>query len=320
MSKQQIGVAAMGGDAKAVVERIIHLEKTGVPAAWLTSGGIPADSLSVFAAAAVRTERILMGTCIMQTWPRHPLTMAANAQVINTLAPGRFRLGIGPSHKAGIESTYGFTYDAPLSHLKEYIRIIRTLFTTGLVDFDGKYHRAHTRLPAPTPGIPVMASALRRKSYEVCGEVADGAISWVSPPTFLRDVCLPAIKEGARKANRPAPPLVAHIPVCVHTNIAEARTAAREQLANYPRTPFYQAMFADAGFPEAKETSAWSDRMLDTVVAMGDEESVVNRLREIFAMGMGEIIVHPIPAGQNKAASTQRVYEVVTAVARSLPK
>ena len=86
------------------------------------------------------------------------------------------------------------------------------------------------------------------------GAEADGAISGVCPRQYLRNVAVPAMREGAAQAGRNVPPLIAHAPVCVHDDVAEMRAAVREQMSNYPASPFYQQMFAEAGFAEALET------------------------------------------------------------------
>ena len=100
-----------------------------------------------------------------------------------------------------------------------------------------------------------MASALRKGSFELCGEEADGAISWICPFTYLRDVALPAMEAGASRAGRETPPLIAHAPVCVHDNPEEVRAAVREQMMN-PRLPYYQRMLVAAGYPEATVSGA----------------------------------------------------------------
>ena len=130
-------------------------------------------------------------------------------------------------------------------------------------------------------------------------------------------VALPAMREGAGKAGRDTPPLVAHAPVCVHEDLKEAREAAREQLGNYPRSPFYQQMFADSGHPEARE-GAWSDGMLDDVVFMGNEETVATRLKDLFSYGATEIIAHPVVAGSDHNASWRRTLELLAAVEKEL--
>ena len=318
MTQKRIGVAAMGGDSNEVLARIEDLERRGIGAAWLTTGGAGLDGITLFAAAAARTESILLGTCITPTYPRHPITAVQQVQVVAQLAPGRFRLGLGPSHKVSIEPTYGIEHTAPLTNLKEYIQVCKSLLWEGAVDYDGTQYHAHASLPGDAiPDVPVMASALRRRSFEACGEVADGAISWVCPGTYLRDVALPAMERGAERAGRDVPPLVAHAPVCVHDNADEVRAASREQLSNYPRSPFYQQMFAASGHPEAS-SGEWSDGMIDDVVFSGSEERVADRLQELFAMGATEIIAHPVLAGNDRAASANRALEVIAAVGRTL--
>ena len=131
MAEKRIGVAAMGGDSRAVVARIQELESLGIAAAWLTSGGAGPDALTTFAAAAATTERILLGTSIIPTYPRHPIVAVQQTQVIAQLAPGRFRLGLGPSHKVSIEPMFGIEHHAPLTNLREYIQVVKTLLGEG---------------------------------------------------------------------------------------------------------------------------------------------------------------------------------------------
>ncbi|MBF8267900.1 MAG: class flavin-dependent oxidoreductase [Dehalococcoidia bacterium] len=316
MVQNTIGVAVTARSAREALASIQRLEEMGVPAAWLTSGGAGGDALTTFAAAAALTERILLGTSIVPTWPRHPVVVAQQAQVVADLAPGRFRLGVGPSHQATVEKTFGLDFQAPLGHLREYLQILKALLQKGQVDFAGRYYRADARI-ASAVEVPVMASALRRRSFELCGAEADGAISWVCPGLYLRDVAIPAMAAGAEQAGRPTPPLIAHAPVCVHDDPEEARSAARGQIGFYARAPFYASMFADAGFSEASQ-GTWSDAMIDAVVLSGDESRVEERLRELLSFGATEIIVTPIAAGDDRAASTERTLRLVARVAQSV--
>ena len=305
MSKLDVGVmaAAVGGfgDAGGIVGRIEELEAKGIDTAWLPTGGAGFDALTLYAAAAAKTERIALGTCIIPTWPRHPVTTVQQVQVLATLAPGRLKLGLGPSHKPMIESMFGYDFTKPLTNLREYVHIVKALLREGAVDFDGYHYRAHARI-APIPDIPIMASALRTGSYDFCGEATDGAISWVSPYVFLRDVALPAMREGAKRAGRETPDLVAHAPVCVSTDAGAVREAARKQLSIYPRLPFYAQMFADAGYPEAKELAGWSDGMVDAVVLWGDAETVREKVRGLVDYGVSQVIAHPIIVGDVEAS------------------
>src|SRR5919201_80346 len=277
MDQKHIGIVASGAESAEVLASIEQADQMGIPAAWLTTGGVGLDALTLFAAAAVRTNHIRLGTSITPTFPRHPLVVVQQVQVLAQLAPGRFRLGLGPSHRPSMEATFGVDFRAPLGHLREYVQIVKTILHRGSVDFDGRYYRAHGQIRTPVE-VPVMASALQRKSFEFCGAEADGAISWVCPGVYLRDVALPAMRAGAERAGRPVPPLIAHAPVCVHDQAEEVRAAVREQIQN-PRLPFYRQMLIAAGFPEAAD-GTWSDAMIDGAVLWGDEARVTERLHE----------------------------------------
>ena len=318
MDQKIIGVVVSAPDSAGVLAGIERAEQMGIPAAWLTTGGVGLDALTLYAAAAVRTTRIRLGTSITPTFPRHPLVVVQQVQVLAQLAPNRFRLGVGPSHRPTMTATYGIDFHAPLGHLREYVRVIKTLLHHGSVDFDGRYYRAYGQIRAPLE-VPVMASALQRKSFELCGAEADGAISWVCPGVYLRDVALPAMQTAAAQAGRPVPPLLAHAPVCVHDNADEVRTVARQQLANYVRLPFYVRMLTAAGFPEASE-GAWSDAMLEAVVLSGKESQVAERLQALFALGATEVLVSPLAAGSDREASLSRTLRLLADVAKAITR
>jgi F420-dependent oxidoreductase-like protein len=292
MKNLGIGVHVTGTNVTRVIEGIVAAERAGIQCAWMTCGGAAPDPLAIFAAAASRTTRILLGTSIMPTFPRHPLALVQGAQVVDALAPGRLRLGVGPSHKPSIEGTWGIPFERPQEHLREYLTILRAALNGGKVDFDGRRLKAHAQLPAPTK-VTVMASALRPNGFRICGELADGAISWVCPLPYLRDVAVPALREGAARAGRPVPPLIAHVPVVVSADTAGIRKGAAEQLGRYPRVPYYSQMFQDAGFPEAREGTL-SDRMIDALVVHGTAAQVKERLRALPSFGAGELLAMPI--------------------------
>ncbi len=314
MSAGTIGLHVQERDAAATLAAIERYEQMGVPAAWLTTGGVGADGLTIFAAAAARTRRILLGTCIIPILPRHPLVVVQQTAAIASLAPGRFRLGLGPSHKPGVEGQFGIPFEKPLGHLREYLRIVKSALNEGGADFDGDFYHAHGRMAAPlAEPVPVMASALRVNAFRLCGELADGAITWLCPLPYVRDVALPALRQGAAAAARAAPPLVAHVPVCVSEDAAAVRAAARQQLAGYPRLPYYATMLRDAGYEEAMR-GEWSDAMIDEVVAHGDEAAVGARLRRFIDAGAGELIVTPIPVGDDRRASLDRTAALLAAL------
>ena len=94
MSDKIIGVVVAGRNTDEIIGRIERSEGAGIPAVWMTTGGARLDSITTIAAAATRTREIKFGTSVVPTFPRHPLVMVQQAQVVAQLAPGRFRLGI----------------------------------------------------------------------------------------------------------------------------------------------------------------------------------------------------------------------------------
>ncbi len=301
MKDLKIGLHVSQATAQKTVDAIVAAEKAGVECAWLTVGGLAPDPFAIFGAAAQHTGKILFGTSIVPTFPRHPLAMAQGAIAVDSLAPGRLRLGVGPSHKPAIEGTWGIPFERPLEHLREYLTILRGVLETGAIDHTGKRFTARAQSGAGETGVTLMASALRTNGFRVCGELADGAISWVCPLPYLRDVAVPALKEGAAKAGRPVPPLIAHVPVVVSEDLDAVREGARRQIGFYPRVPFYSQMFQDAGFPEAAQGEL-SDRMIDALVVHGSAEQVKDRLRAVPQFGASELLAMAIlPPGDTDA-------------------
>ena len=315
MAQQRIGMVVTAADSNAALRAVEDLENRGVGAAWMTSGSTGGgDSLGVFTAAGARTHNILFGTAITQTFPRHPIAVAQQALTLAQLAPGRFRLGLGTSGQGGVEQMLGINFRAPLAHLREYVRIMKALLQDGSVNFSGRYYQAHTSIPAPVD-VPVMAAALGESAFEMCGAEADAAISWVCPGVYLRDVALPAMNRGADRAGRAAPPLIAHVPVCVHDDPEEAREAIAEQFRGFARAPFYRNMFNSAGFPEVTE-GVWSPGMVDAVAVSGSEEQVTQGLQALLEMGAAELMVSPVAAGPDREGSLDRTTALVAQVSQ----
>ena len=311
MSENIVGIAIPAPDARSVIASVVEAERVGVKAAWLTSGGDAGDALTTMAIAAAQTESITLGTSIMQTWSRHPITAARQAQTIDAVAPGRLRLGVGPGHLQAMQETFGVGFEAPLGHLTEYVKVLKGLLETGEIDFQGEQIVAKATLPAPTQ-VAVMASALRPRSFEMCGAEGIGAISWVCPHPYVRDTALPAMRAAAEGAGGEKPPLVVHAAVCVTDDVAGARDAVREQLGYFPYIPFYARMFAASGFPGSEE-SGWTDEMVDSVLLAGDEETVALRVREMQEWGADEVLASVVTVGDD-AESRMRTMRLLAEV------
>ena len=306
--RERIGLSIWAPEPPALVELIVQAEAAGVEQIWMTQTPNSQDTLTVYAAAMGRTERIRLGTSIVPTYPRHPLALAQQAATVAALGPGRLRLGVGPSHRPAIESVYNIRMEAPLEHLREYVAILRSALWEGSVDHQGRFLAAKVTLPA-APRVPVLVSALGDGAFRLAGEISDGAISWNCPVPYLLDVALPALRAGAQTAGRQAPPLVAQVWVALSTDVAPVRAAARKRLATYARLPFYANMFAAAGFP-VQEDGTVSDALIDNLVLMGDDEAVDRRLNDLLADGLDELLVGLIPLG-DEAAERTRLFGLV---------
>ena len=290
--RERIGLVVSGSDTKAAVAAIVAAEAAGVQQIWMTQSTPLPDTLTTFAAAAVQTQHVRMGTAIVPTYPRHPLALAQQVLALHDLAPDRLRLGVGPSHRPIIEGVYGLAMPTPMEHLSEYVGILRTLLWDGKIEHMGRFYTIKSSFPR-TPKTPILISALREGAYYVAGEVSDGAISWVSPVPYLLNRALPALRAGATRQSRSVPPLIAHIPVALSEDRPAVLAAARKQIGRYGRLPFYASMFAEAGFPVSEE-GAMSDALLDSLVVSGSDADVTARLTELLHNGLDELLVMSI--------------------------
>jgi Luciferase-like monooxygenase len=245
----RVGVALHEAGVAGQLAGIELAERLGVPRVWLTTGGVGPDAVTLFAAAAQRTERIGLGTSIVPIYPRHPLALVQQALVVAALAPGRFRLGVGPSHRPSVEGMFGLPFERPLEYLAEYVTILKGALQRGPFDFEGRHFRVKGAVGSP-PGVPVLISALQPASY---------------------------------------------------------------RLAGYPRVPFYQRMFARAGYPEARD-GVLSEAMMDAVVVHGDEGAAGAGLRAYLEAGMDELCASILVVGETaeaRRASLERALQLV---------
>jgi F420-dependent oxidoreductase-like protein len=310
MAERVAGIHYQGATLPETVAMIRRADQAGVPSVWLTAGGLGADSLTTLAVAGTQTQQIQLGTSIVVTFSRHPIAMIQQAVAVAQVAPGRFRLGIGPSHRPNIESTYGLPFTRPLEQVREYATILRQAFGDGRIDFDGQRYQVHAQIPNP-PAVPLYLAALRPPAHELAGEIADGSISWVTPASYLRDVAKPALlRGGAKRSDGVTPRLVAQAFGLVSDDEAAVRQLGRERLAGYTRLPFYQAMFAGAGYPDARD-GVVSDALLEELVLYGDEQQVSQGIRRFRDAGVDELIVSLLPAGSNLDASLDRTFKLL---------
>jgi alkanesulfonate monooxygenase SsuD/methylene tetrahydromethanopterin reductase-like flavin-dependent oxidoreductase (luciferase family) len=179
-TRERVGLGINGSNSAAAVKSIVTAEEAGVRQVWMAQLPTWPDTLTTLAAAAEKTSTVNLGTSIVPTYPRHPLIMAQQALAVHDLAPGRFRLGIGPSHRFLIEDMYGLQHSKPLAHLREYVDILRAALWGGKVNHHGEFYDVEAMLPR-TAEIPIFISTLGKNAFQLAGQIANGAITWVCP-------------------------------------------------------------------------------------------------------------------------------------------
>jgi alkanesulfonate monooxygenase SsuD/methylene tetrahydromethanopterin reductase-like flavin-dependent oxidoreductase (luciferase family) len=250
------------------------------------------------AAAAAITSTICLETSVVPIYPRHPLVLAQQTLSLHDLAPGRLRLGIGPSHRFIIEDAYGLHHKTPLIHLQEYLKVLREALWEGKVDH-GHFYNVKATLPRASH-IPVLISTLGDKAFQLAGQVADGALSWLWPVPYLIRTGIPALRASAAAVGRAAPPLVAHVLVALGEDLSYVLDAGHKMLDFYAKVPFYANMFTNAGLPSTDDQQAVSDDLVESLVISGNEAVVTARFTELLEAGLDEIMVSLVPTvGQN---------------------
>ncbi|MGI9252237.1 MAG: LLM class flavin-dependent oxidoreductase, partial [Thermomicrobiales bacterium] len=292
-NRGRIGFAFVPQSGPQGVDLIARAERAGVDTAWMVMPAVGLDTLTIFAAAAIRTERIALGTAIVPAFTRHPVCMADQAMALETLAPGRLRLGIGTAHARTMENVFHFDFSRPLSWLREYTEVLLPLLHTGKVSFRGEFYAVDAEISAPT-NTPIYHSALRTPAFELAGEMTAGGLAWLCPPDYLRRIALPALQAGADRAGRQRPPLIAHMPIVVTPDRDRAHAVAREQIGYYAAAPFYARMFADAGHP-LDSAGRITDGLLDILLVYGTPDAIARKLQERLDGGMDEIYPSMFP-------------------------
>jgi F420-dependent oxidoreductase-like protein len=238
-----------GADLGTATDLARLSERLGYDSVWVTHG-LGRDSFLVLAAYGAATSRIGLGNGVVPIYPRHPVAMAQAALTLSEITAGRFRLGVGVSHASSMEDMLGLRVVEPLAAMREYVTVLRGALGEGC-DFSGRHYRARWAMAVPRrpPAPPIYLAALSAKMLELAGEIADGVILWLCPPDYVRNVALPAITRGRRRAHRGLEgfEIVAAVPLAITDDRAAAMTAFRAELARYAALPFYRAMLRSAG-------------------------------------------------------------------------
>ena len=302
--RERIGLIVNGTNAATAIKTIVAAEVVGVQQIWMTNIPWSPDVLTTFAAAAIKTSRIRLGTSILPTYPRHPVVLAQQVLALHDIAQDRLRLGIGPSHRAIIEDIYGLPQTKPLVHLREYVKVLHSILWEGKVDHHGEFFNIVIEFPSKAQ-IPVLISTLGRKAFELAGEVADGALSWMCPIPYLLQTGIPSLRKAAAVNGRSnTPPLVAHVPVAFSQDHNSVMVAGHKMFDMYAKLPFYVKMFADAGFPQISDKKV-TDDLVNNMIISGNADTLATSFIKLLATGLDELIISLVPVVDEVHEQTQ---------------
>lgn len=291
--RERVGLSITPADPAKLVETLVEIEGAGVDHIWVGSAPRDPDLLTTLAAAAIRTTHLKLGTAIVQVFLHHPVQLALQTLSLNDLARGRLRLGVGTSSPEVAKRVYGVEMESPLSYLREYAQVLRTLLQQGEIHHQGRYFTIDVSLPAASQ-IPLFIAALGPRAFHLAGEVADGALPVMGPIPYLLKTALPAMSAGAAIAGRERPPLVAWVPIAFTQDRATALQVGRQAMSIYPTRSVYRNMFVAAGFSQ-QDIDTVSDTFIESLLVFGDERKIQDRLLELLTMGVDELTLALLP-------------------------
>lgn len=254
------------------------------------------------AAMAGATERVRLGSYVLNAYGRSPFVTAMAAVDLDELSGGRLVLGVGGGNKVINEQWQGIPHARVLTKMEEYVTLLQRAARTGIgerLDYEGKVHSMHW-VPAvdPVRPFPVILAAIFPRMVDVAGRCADGlACGAVLSAEYLRDVIRPAACKAAVGADRDPDALrfLTGALVCVDEDRERARRCARESICALfdplPH-PYYEFTLREQGFSAAADAAlqympagqldravdAIPDECIDRVVIAGTPEDCKERL------------------------------------------
>ena len=289
-----------GAELSVAIDLARRAETLGYESAWVTHG-VGRDSFLVLAAYGAATRRLGLANGVVPIYPRHPIAMAQAALTLSEMTDGRFRLGIGVSHRASMEAMLGLSLTEPLDVMREYVAVLRGAFGTG-ASFTGKHYRVTWSLGMPNrpPAPPIYLAALSTKMLELAGEIADGAVLWLCDPAYVRAVAVPALERGRRRAGQSLTgfEIIAAVPLAVTDQPVAAMAAFRGELVRYLTLPYYRAMLDASGhggaLREFDKTGETPERLAKALGVVGDASEARAYVRAYRDAGVTLPAIRPI--------------------------
>ncbi|MGH3556192.1 MAG: LLM class F420-dependent oxidoreductase [Mycobacterium sp.] len=307
-------IGAERGDSTRKVTKLLDdiewAEATGMDTAWIPQVPNDFDALLAVALMGTRTTRIELGTAVVPLQAQHPIALARQALSTHAATGGRLALGVGPSHHWIIRDMLGLPYERPAAFTRDYLEVLATaLKGPGPVDVENDTFTVHNPLDlGPVAPLPVLVAALGPVMLGIAGEFADGTVLWMADERAIADHIAPRITKAADNAGRPAPRIVAGIPVCLcaPNEVDAARERANRILGEAEVSPNYQRLLE---YGDACDVG--------DICAAGDEAAILARMRRFADAGVTDLSVRLLPIGDNRdelIASKRRTREVIAAL------
>lgn len=317
-------IGAERGDMSRKVKKLIAdiewADSAGLATAWMPQVPDDFDLLTMVALMASHSTRIELGTAVVPLQAQHPIALARQALSVHAISNGRLALGVGPSHHWIVRDMLGLPYDKPAAYTRDYLEVLNAAIggaepspAVRMIDVENDTFTVHnpTVLGAATP-MPVLVAALGPVMLQIAGEHADGTSLWMADEKAIGEHIAPKINRAAAEAGKPAPRIVAGIPVtlCANSEIDEAKERANRILAEAETSPNYQRLL-DRG----------DARTVGDLCAAGDEGSILARFRAFADAGVTDLSVRLLPIGDTRdelIASKYRTREVIAELAKQV--
>lgn len=247
-----------------VAEVLAELEELGYGAVWVPEA-VGREAIANAAGLLAATRRMVVATGIANIYLRHPVAAAAAWRTLNEAHDGRFLLGLGVSHAPMVGGMLQQAWDRPLRRMREYLDVMdEAIFFAA---------------PPAVPPSRVLA-ALGPKMLDLARERALGAHPYLVP-----------VEHTARARDRlgPGPLLAPEQAVVLDADPSSARTTARDHLKGYLGLPNYADNLRRLGWSDDDLADGGSDALVDALVAWGDEEAIVHRVRAHHEAGADHV-------------------------------
>ncbi|MBT6426131.1 MAG: LLM class flavin-dependent oxidoreductase, partial [Rhodospirillaceae bacterium] len=250
--RQRIAVTLPAGTSVAdTIERVKWAEANGYEDGWMGDAG-PPDVTTLTAALAAHTQTLRLGIAVVPVYSRTPAVLAASANTLGQLLPGRFVMGLGASSQTIMDQWHGVPLEKPLTRVKETTVMVRSMLAGEKSDFDlSTLHSHGYRQPPLEQDVPLYLAALRPKMIEMAAEIGDGVIFNLWPKKALAKM-IEHVAIGAERAGKdPQEVEVVNRHMVLVTDDKDAAVDAfRARMAPYYATPVYNNFLAWAGYED----------------------------------------------------------------------